>query len=191
MERVNFVKGAFSIGLLVCVISATSVAQAATDTWIGGGLDANWNTSGNWNNITGNAPPVANDSLVFDGTANLTTSNNIAANTQFNGITFNSTAGAFTLGGNAITLGGDINDNNTTLTEKITLGIVLNGGTSNVNVASGGTLTFGADVRKRPRIDQCEHAQPECVHFGNRVNRTDQQRVGQRAQYCGLERADA
>src|SRR2546421_9391080 len=121
MQCVNFVKGFFSVGMLVCVMTAAFTARAATDTWIGGGADANWNTLGNWNAVTGNAPPQANDSLVFDGTANLTTSNNIAANTQFNGITFNSTAGAFTLGGNAVTLGGDINDNNTTLTEKITL----------------------------------------------------------------------
>jgi fibronectin-binding autotransporter adhesin len=118
-------------------------AAAATDTWIGGGADGNWLTTGNWATGTGNAPPVANDILTFGGTINLTTNNNFAANTQFNGITFNSGAGAFTLGGNAVTLGGDINDNSTAI-EKITLGLILNGGTDNLNVASGGSLSLGA-----------------------------------------------
>jgi fibronectin-binding autotransporter adhesin len=116
----------------------TGSARAATDTWIGGGADGNWMTAANWNTL-----PVASDNLVFDGTTNLTTTNNFAANTQFNGITFNSTAGSFTLGGNAILLAGDINDNSTSA-ETISLGLVLNGGTSNVNVVSGGSLALGA-----------------------------------------------
>ncbi len=118
-------------------------AVAATDTWIGGGADGNWLTTGNWATGTGNAPPVTNDILTFGGTTNLTTNNNFAANTQFNGISFNSGAGAFTLGGNAITLGGDINDNAAAI-EKITLGLILNGGTDNLNVTGGGSLSLGA-----------------------------------------------
>jgi hypothetical protein len=87
---------------------------------------------------------VANDSLIFDSNTNATTNNDFATNTQFNGITFAATAGAFTLGGNAVLLGGDINDNSTTQPETISLPLLLDGATSNVNVASGGSLALGA-----------------------------------------------
>ena len=97
-------------------------------------------TAGNW----GGTAPMASDSLIFDGIANTTTNNDFAANTQFNGITFAATAGAFTLGGNAVLLGGDINDNSTTQPETISLPLLLDGATSNVNVASGGSLALGA-----------------------------------------------
>jgi fibronectin-binding autotransporter adhesin len=114
-------------------------ASAATDTWTGGGSDNNWMTAGNWNTL-----PVAMDVLAFDGITNTTTNNNFAANTQFNGITFAATAGAFTLAGNGVLLGGDINDNSTTQPETISLPLFLDGATSNVNVASGGSLALGA-----------------------------------------------
>ena len=49
-----------------------------------------------------------NDVLTFDGYSQTTTNNNFAANTQFNGFTFTPQSGMFTLGGNAVKLGGDI-----------------------------------------------------------------------------------
>ncbi len=120
------------------LLGLSTVLRANTDTWNGGGTDTNWMTAGNWDTL-----PVALDNLVFDGTTQLTNNNNFAAGTQFNGITFNPTAGAFTLGGNAVQLGGDINDNSTSA-EKINLGLIYNGGTENINVAAGGSLALGA-----------------------------------------------
>src|SRR5271155_4394999 len=51
-------------------------ASAATDTWTGIG-GSNWNNVGDWTG--GNAPPVANDSLVFDGNNNTSNTNDFAA----------------------------------------------------------------------------------------------------------------
>ena len=64
-----------------------------------------WSTSANWN-----AAVAAGDSLTFAGTARLAPANDFAAGTSFSGITFGSTAGAFTVAGNPIVLTGNITD---------------------------------------------------------------------------------
>ena len=58
-------------------------------TWSGGGADANWTTAANW----GGTAPTASNSVTFSGTNRLTNNNILAANTQIDGITFDSTAG--------------------------------------------------------------------------------------------------
>ena len=73
----------------------------AIKTWNGGGGNNNWTTGANW----GGTAPVANDALVFAGSTRLTPYNDFAAGTSFNSITFASGAGAFTLGGNRVTIG--------------------------------------------------------------------------------------
>ncbi len=73
-------------------------------TWSGGGADANWTTAANW----GGTAPTASNSVTFSGTNRLTNNNILAANTQIDGITFDSTAGNFTLNGNAINLAGNV-----------------------------------------------------------------------------------
>src|SRR6266480_4496677 len=78
---------------------------AADATWDGGGADPNFITALNWASDT---VPAANDTLTFAGITRVGPNNDLAAGTAFNGITFASTAGAFTLGGNQITLHGDI-----------------------------------------------------------------------------------
>src|SRR5262249_24868192 len=95
----------------------------------------------------------ANDALVFDGSNNLTTNNDLAALAAYSGITFNSSAGAFVLGGNSITLGGDIvNKNATTATvEAINFGLVLDANpTLSVSArraaAAGGSLTINGVI---------------------------------------------
>src|SRR5439155_17652570 len=119
-------------------------APAATDTWIGGGGNGNWTTAANWNSTPpANAPPLAGDILQFGGTANLATSNDFAANTQFSGINFLSGAGAFTLGGNAVLLAGNINNASATA-QAINLGLVLDGGTIGVSRSGGGVLSLSA-----------------------------------------------
>jgi autotransporter-associated beta strand protein len=133
-------------GLLVALLSAAiacsiPAAHAATVTWNGGGGDNLWTNLDNW----GGTAPVASDPLVFDGTTRLTPSNNFAANTQFNGITFAAGAGAFTLSGNAINLGGNIVDNAATNQFASTLPLTLLQNTDiAVNFSSATSLTFGA-----------------------------------------------
>ena len=116
-------------------------APAANRTWTGGGADNNWNTATNW----GGTAPVASDLLFFDGTTRLTNTNNIAANTAFNGITFNSTAGAFTLCGNALKLGGGVTNNCLTNGETISLNMALTA-TGTFDVVSGSTLSIGGVI---------------------------------------------
>src|SRR5215208_4529168 len=88
--------GWITAAVAMAAAAIVPAANAATSTWDGGGGDDNWSTGANWSN---DAAPIANDALVFDGGTRLTPSNDFAPNTTFSGITFNSTAGAFTLGG--------------------------------------------------------------------------------------------
>jgi fibronectin-binding autotransporter adhesin len=113
------------------------IAQADTHTWNGGGGDNNWNTAANW----GGTAPVAGDSLVFGGTNRLTPSNNFTAGTTFSNITFNSSAGAFTISGNSFALNGEIVNNSTNLQ---TLGLGFSStSTGIVNTASGDITVNG------------------------------------------------
>ena len=69
--------------------------------------------------------------------------NNFAANTQFSGVTFDSTAGTFTLSGNAVNLAGSI-VNSGTNTQTINLNLLLQ---QDVNLSlAGGNLVIGGIV---------------------------------------------
>ncbi|MCX6874662.1 MAG: autotransporter-associated beta strand repeat-containing protein [Verrucomicrobia bacterium] len=100
----------------------------------------NWNTASNW----GGTLPVSTRALIFDTSNGLTTnSNDFAANKQFRGITFQATAGAFTLSGNAVNLTGDVT-NNSAAAQTIATPLVLDGGTRTFNAAAGDlALTTG------------------------------------------------
>ncbi len=113
--------------------------RAATRIWDGGGADNNWLTAANWD-----AAIAANDSLFFAGSTRLSPNNNVSANTAFNGLTFNSGAGAFTLSGNAINLVGGITNNGATL-QTVNLNLALTA-TRNFEVASTGPLTIGGVI---------------------------------------------
>src|SRR5215213_4410379 len=82
------------------VLGAAGAAYGAT--WNGGGADDNWTTPGNW----GGTAPVADDPLAFGGLLRLTNTNDFGTNVAFSGITFNAGAGAFTLNGAPVVLGG-------------------------------------------------------------------------------------
>jgi fibronectin-binding autotransporter adhesin len=114
-------------------------ALTAISTWDGAGVNGKWKTDANW----AGTPPVANDSLFFDGSLWLTTNNNnFAADTNFSGITFNSGAGAFTLSGTRITLGGDVTNSSTNL-QTINLAMILSADRTFTTLAGGGDLTIG------------------------------------------------
>ena len=116
-------------------------------TWAGGGADSNWQTAANWNLL-----PVTGDSLVFSGTNRLSNTNNFPANTSFRDLTFGSGAGAFTLGGNAITLTKDISNNGTN-TQTVNLPVTLASGehgiaTNSGNLSLGGVISGGGSLSK-------------------------------------------
>src|SRR2546423_3368856 len=142
------------------------ITHAATDTWSGGGVNGNWNNAANWDTL-----PVATDVLQFAGVTNLTTNNDFTANTQFNGINFLSGAGAFTLGGNAVILGGDINQNSGA-NQTVTLGIVLDGATSNVNVTGGGSLSLGSVVLGNAASNTVGSLNASTLNINNTVSAT-------------------
>jgi fibronectin-binding autotransporter adhesin len=90
--------------LRVCALAAAfSTAAwtglAAESTWTGLGANNNWTTPANWD-----ATPSAGGSLVFDGGNRLTPLNDFSAGTVFRNINFGPGAGAFTLGGNGVTI---------------------------------------------------------------------------------------
>ena len=87
----------------------------------------------NW----GGTAPASGDSLDFGGTTRPAPNNNFTAGTTFSNITFNSSAGAFTIGGNYFSIAGDIVNNSTNL-QTLTLGVRLQSSASrNINPASG------------------------------------------------------
>ena len=112
-------------GFLSALLIGSQSAQAANRTWDGGGSDDNWNSSANWNA----AVSPTGDTLIFAGGTRLNTINNVVTSTT--GITFNTNAGAFVLGGAAgftsITLAGNIDNNGTDSTlQTINLNLILN-----------------------------------------------------------------
>lgn len=110
--------------------------KAAVKTWTGGAGSNNWTQSANW------APSslVANDDLVFDGSTKLTNDNNTGTGTAYNSITFASGAGAFVLGGQQITLGGNVVNNAPTTVQTINLALALNGNRQFNSVGSSSVL---------------------------------------------------
>lgn len=125
-----------ALGLLFLLFS--SQTRAATRTWDGLGADANWSTAANW----GGTAPVAADALVFGGTTQLGNTNDLAALTSFAGLTFNSTAGAFTLSGNSITLAGTVTNGSTNL-QTINLDMAMTATRTFSMTTGGGDLVLG------------------------------------------------
>ncbi len=108
---------------------AANVAIAATylanGGWIGFDVDDNlWSSADNW---TGQKVPVPGvDELVFAGTRRVSTSNDLPAGSIFKGVRFLNTAGVFVLGGNGITLNGNVVSDSSN-SQTINLPIVLSG----------------------------------------------------------------
>jgi len=127
--------------LSACAIGMFFSAQflsAADKTWDGGAGNGTWTAQNNWDS---NVAPVATDSLFFAGSNQTSTNNGFAANTQFNGLTFNSGANTFTLAGNAINLGGNITNSSST-NQTINLPLVLLQNTA-VDTGTVGNATAG------------------------------------------------
>ncbi|MDG2182101.1 MAG: autotransporter-associated beta strand repeat-containing protein [Mariniblastus sp.] len=114
---------------LVSILSLTCVDFARADlTWTGGGGDNNWSTGANWGP---DSAPTANDTLDFAGIIRPSSVNDLADGTTFGDIDFlNSTNTNFSLSGNRITLGGNINVANNgsgTFTHSIANNLELSG----------------------------------------------------------------
>ena len=134
-----FPTAAAALGAAALLLLGIHPAQAATDTWVG-------STSASFSTLNGfNVVPSSGDSLVFNtaGAAGATLNDNLAAGFTFAGLTFNSGASAFTIGGNSFALTGGITNSSTnlqTINDAITLAT-----TQTFSTASGG-LTFGGVI---------------------------------------------
>ena len=124
--------------LLFALLPLFLSAAASARTWNGGGGDARWSTAANW----GGTVPAALDALCFGGSARLVNTNDLAADLPITGITFNSGAGAFTLRGSRLTLGGDVT-NVSANTQTISLDLALSG-TRAFNASNGAITVNGA-----------------------------------------------
>ncbi|HEV2693308.1 MAG TPA: autotransporter-associated beta strand repeat-containing protein [Verrucomicrobiae bacterium] len=121
------------------------IAAPYVVTWNGGsGTGNNWSDAANWTGVN----ISSRDSLFFDGSTRVNNNNDTAAGTLYTNLTFNSGAGAFTLSGNPINLGGAI-INNSPNPQTILLGLDYNGnrtlnGASGLLIIGGGlTNTLG------------------------------------------------
>lgn len=117
---------------LILALSFVPAVPAADRTWDGLGADNLWTNPDNWDGVA----PVAGDALFFGGVTRLTPSNDVLADTSFAGITFNSGAGAFSLSGNRITLGGNILNGSSNL-QTISLAMILDAARTLDTGASG------------------------------------------------------
>ena len=128
---------------LFCALILALPARAGT-TWDGGGGNNLWSTANNW---SPSGVPVNNGtaSLAFAGSTRLAPDMN--ANWSINSLTFNSGAGAFTLGstgGFMLTIQGGGITNNSANTETINNAITL--GTAQTWSATSGVLSFGGNI---------------------------------------------
>jgi autotransporter-associated beta strand protein len=120
---------------------------AHAQTWDGGGGDNLWNNGGASGNWTGAAAPANNGTadITFGGSNRLTP--DMDANWSISSLTFDSGAGAFTLGstgGFTLTIQGGGVTNNSTSTETIDNAITL--GAAQTWNATSGNLSFGGNI---------------------------------------------
>ncbi len=111
--------------------SVTNTVVATNEVWIGAGLNDNWSTSPNWNVA---APGLSADAVTFAGTTRLTP--NLDANYSVTGVTFDGTAGSFTLG--------TANSSTLTLAANGVVNNSANPQTLNIPVTMSGAQTFNA-----------------------------------------------
>jgi autotransporter-associated beta strand protein len=124
------------------LVVASSISKGF---WYGGGADNNWSMAGNWDQ---NAVPIFPIGLTFVGPAGWLTNNNDLSSITAASITFDSAAGAFVLGGNDITLSGDIGFNGNPaapVTQTVNLNMAWNADQT-IDTPTNGNLTLGGNI---------------------------------------------
>ncbi len=135
-----------SLCWLVAAVGIPLSAWAGNDSWIGN-ASPNWANTNNWSPLS-TTGPVANDQLffAFTGSSGSLLTNDYAAGTIFNGITFQSSGSAFTIIGNAIGLNGGITNAGTS-SQVISNSLTLKGNetiaATTGNITLAGVITDG------------------------------------------------
>ena len=132
------------VGILLVMMSATSVFAAKTTTWKGAS-GANWNAAGNWDN----GIPESGDAVVLSGTDSV----NDIAGLSLVGITFSGSTG-ISLSGEAITLTGGETAMTFGGSGEFTVAtpLVLSSGDNKVTVGTGNDVTFSGVISGAGRL---------------------------------------
>lgn len=131
---------------LVVITFNVEPFEAGAATWVGN-TSSDFNTGANWSG--GVVPTLAGDTFVFNaaGSSGLVLNNNLTGQVLFSGgISFNSGAGAYTLNGNAVTLGTTIGvtfTNGSSNAQIINLPLNL---AQNLTIAGGASMTLGGSI---------------------------------------------
>ena len=112
----------------IAAVALCSSALAGSATWLSSPATADWNTATNWNPAT--IPNGASDTATFRPSSK--TAIGISANTQVNGVTFNSNASAYTI----------------TIQSNFTL--TISGSGINNAAAAEETFVTGTDINHNP-----------------------------------------
>ena len=137
------IAGVTGVRLLLDTVNGNNIAideleaYGPAPAWTGGASSLLWSDSGNWNGIalgTGSA-------LAFSGSAGLSNTNDLNGFSAV-AITFDGTAGAFTLSGNSLTLLGNVT-NSSTANQTINLNVALANPTCIFNTGPGSLLVNG------------------------------------------------
>jgi autotransporter-associated beta strand protein len=129
------------LGLVVAsaLLLSSQSANAAARNWLIAAPSGTMSTTGNWDTT-----PISGDSWNFTTSGTTSLTNDFTAFTVA-GMTFASGASAFTIGGNDISLSGDIT-NNSTSTQAINLNMALASNRSIVTGGGGGNMILGGVV---------------------------------------------
>ena len=152
IKKSSLIRRFAGLNLGAALIVLGTLPATAITYWSGGGTDAYWQTTANWNG----AP--SGDTLSFGGTTRTTTTNDFSPDTSFAGINFTNAVGpAFTNFGNEITLGGNIqatatNSTGTNFTDVIAHDLLIPGncsilGTNNHSIALTGNITLSGAAK--------------------------------------------
>ena len=112
-----------NIKRLLALVATAQTLHAGSATWNLNPTSGNWNTASNWTPAT--VPNGPSDMATFDTSSN--TAISVSANTEVNGITYSSGAGAFTTSfisrlNPTLTLSGVGITNNSTNTQSFVVG---------------------------------------------------------------------
>lgn len=141
--RAHGVNGGFNFNLFANNggnnYTATFTVNVSNFTWDGGGANGNTATAQNWSN---DVAPGNGHNLTFAGTTNTNVTNSLAS---VNSLRFSSTAGAFTVGGSALSISAGISNlsgNAQTINPNLLL--LLDQTFDSGSVAGGGVVIGGA-----------------------------------------------
>ena len=127
---------------LLAATALTSVDVKAQTTWSTNASGTNLSAATNW---SGGAAPSNNTAWVFTNSIQTLLNNDFAANWTNSGITFSTNASAFTISGNALTLGGNIT-NNSVNAAVFNTPLTLNATRTLQTTNTGGNLVFNGSI---------------------------------------------